>query len=212
MPSPFIGGRIPQELHEALQNHIAESGEKLPYILQKALSNYLSYAPPIDEGQEGLKQRVALLESSLKELREAVEQIQIEQTQREPIPTLSPEPEKEKEPIPTGQLSFLENKADNRIDNDTDNTFNIEKTEEVGKADNSTDNSSDIRPVNEEASPIETITPQEMAERSGISIRSLRNYLAQKKEVKRDGFLYRPYRSVIEGKRGEAMWIVEVIK
>jgi hypothetical protein len=145
MPSPFIGGRIPQELHEALQNHIAESGEKLPRILQRALSSYLSYTPPISKSHTGLEERIASLEASFNSLKE-----EFEQMKRASPPV---EIKEEGNTLP-GQLSFLDsdNVADNRIDikKDTDiksvidaDNKNISEKADGKSADNRSDNSVD---------------------------------------------------------------------
>jgi hypothetical protein len=144
MPSPFIGGRIPQELHEALQNHIAESGEKLPQILQRALANYLSYTPPISKSHTGLEERIASLEASFNSLKEKFEQMK-----RASPPV---EIKEEGNSLP-GQLSFLDgdNVPDNRIDikEDTDIDTDIKS---VIDADNSrednSDNNTDIKSEN----------------------------------------------------------------
>lgn len=196
MPSPFIGGRIPQELHEVLQTHIAESGEKLTQVLQKALSNYLSYAPPVNKSSAGLEERIASLEASFSSLQEKFEEI---------VQAPSSIGFKEEENTLPGQLSFLgdDNVPDNRIDikEDTDND-----TEE--SPDNNSDNKLDIREDDSNTQP-ETITPQELAERTGMSIGTLKNYKSAKREIKRDGLLYRP---ILGTKKGKPMWSVEVIE
>jgi hypothetical protein len=140
MPSPFIGGRIPQELHEALQNHIAESGEKLPQILQRALSNYLSYTPPISKSHAGLEERIASLEASFNSLKEKFEQMK-----RASPPV---EIEEEGDTLP-GQLSFLDddNVPDNRIDVKEDTDIKSVIDTDNNRKDSS-DNNTDIKSEN----------------------------------------------------------------
>lgn len=191
MPSPFIGSRISKELHKALQEHIKESGEKLPRIIEKALSSYLGYASPSSESHDELEERVASLESSLRELREMLEKMQ----------QAAPPIENKAEDIaPPGQLSFLD--TDIKIDSN---------------ADISQETDADIKPanvshINQETDPdekLETLTPQQMAERLGMTIGTLKNYMSTKRKIKRDGFLYRP----VSGKRkGESVWVVERTK
>jgi len=196
MPSPFIGGRIPQDLHDTLQKHIAESGEKLSQVLQQALSQYLNYTPST-ENRTGLEKRVEILESSFRELSEAFAQIQEK-------PASKVGTEEEKSPIPTEQLSFLENKTDNSADNSSD----IEKTEEPKEAAIPTDNQIDINQDNRVLTQLETISPEEMARRSGLTIGTVRTYMGNRKTVTSNGFLYSPVKSK---KKGESVWSVEPV-
>ncbi|MFA9201982.1 MAG: hypothetical protein ACEQSC_00320 [Candidatus Nanopelagicaceae bacterium] len=74
MASPFFSGRIPQELHDRVDQHIKESGEGKTQILINALSQYLGVeiSKPKSSGVnadffselESLKERVSLLERS----------------------------------------------------------------------------------------------------------------------------------------------------
>lgn len=202
MPSPFIGGRIPQELHEALQNHIAESGEKLPQILQKALSSYLSYTPPISSSA-GLEERIAFLEISLSSLKEEIEQM------KNTPPSTKP---KEEQNIPLGQLSLP------MTGNEVDIKFDIKETADIEPEINFDINQKDNLDINydikvdinkEDAEEqLEIITPQELAEKAGLTMGTVRNYHSTKREVKRDGFIYRP---ILETEEGKPMWSVEVI-
>lgn len=107
MPSPFIGGRIPQELHDALQKHIEESGEKLPQVLQKALSSYLNYTSAVDKKQSGLEERLTALETAFQKLK-----ADVERSETSDVPPIE---ETEKEVVQHDQLSIL--KPDNNPDN-----------------------------------------------------------------------------------------------
>jgi hypothetical protein len=201
MPSPFIGGRIPQELHEALQNHIAESGEKLPQILQRALSSYLSYTPPVNKSHTGLEERIAFIEASFNSLKEKFEQMK----------QASPSVEKKEEDTLPGQLSFLDgdNVPDNRIDIKEDDDIKsviVADNSRENSSDDNSDNDLDIR-EDDSNKQLETITPQELAERTGMSIGTLQNYKSTRREVKRDGLIYRP---VLGTKKGKPLWSVEV--
>lgn len=202
MPSPFIGGRIPQGLHEALQNHIAESGEKLPQILQKALSNYLSYTPSISSST-GLEERIISLEASFKSLKEEFEQIK----QNRPLIKT-----KEEENIPPGQLSLLGDDIKPVVETDIKETNDIKPVVETDSSqENNLDNKVDIVPdINKDNAKkqLETITPQELAEREGMAIQTLRNYHSTKREVKKGRFIYRP---VPKTEKGKPMWSVETI-
>lgn len=80
MPSPFIGGRIPQELHDHLQAHIDKSGEKLPKIIINALQAYLNLPASseslLEERVSELEARLTALEAESVRAEEAPEEIE----------------------------------------------------------------------------------------------------------------------------------------
>lgn len=135
MPSPFIGGRIPQELHDTLQKHIEDSGEKLPQILQQALSNYLNYTPAVDRKQSGLEERLTALETAFQQLK-----ADLERSETPVAPLVEPD----KEVTKLDQLSILEpdNNSDNRpaiTKNTSDFTPDITSENANLELDNNTD-------------------------------------------------------------------------
>jgi hypothetical protein len=199
MVSPFIGGRIPQDLHGTLQKHITESGEKLTQVLQKALSNYLNYTPQINENETALERRIAILESSFRELREAFEQThQSPQTQEEEFT--------EKDSSLPGQLSFLEEQ--NEDDINAEIPYDIRQNE----SDSKVDILPDIKDKNTSTSELEIITGEEMLKRTKLKIGTITIYYSQGQEVVREEFTYRPIREEKRRKKGEEMkWAVEPI-
>lgn len=66
MPSPFIGVRVPQEIYDALQAHIENSGEKQPKVVVNALQAYLnlpaSAETSLEEKVNHLEERLSVLE------------------------------------------------------------------------------------------------------------------------------------------------------
>lgn len=75
MPNPFFSGRIPQDLYQRIQQHIAETGESKTHILINALAAYLNHPLKIQKTVVGsgvslemfttLEERVAALEQLL---------------------------------------------------------------------------------------------------------------------------------------------------
>lgn len=192
MPSPFIGGRIPQDLHDALQNHIAESGEKLPQILQKALSSYLNYAPAIDQRKAGLEERVTSLETSIRDLREAFERIQ----QTPSLTNIA-----SGEAAPPGQLSFLD------IDNNPDIAAVIKEEKPDNSSDIRIDNSSvetDINTDSKNDNNGHELTHEQVSQILKKSLGAMRSYHQRKRTLENGLYKYIP-----SGERGHPKWIVE---
>lgn len=71
--NPFFSGRIPQELHERIQEHCAETGETKTQILINALAAYLNHPVKENPSSSGifqqefaaLQEQVATLEKSI---------------------------------------------------------------------------------------------------------------------------------------------------
>jgi hypothetical protein len=70
MASPFFSGRIPQDLYDHIEQHTQETGESKTQILINALSAYLGHKLPVSSSLEieGIKTRLAALESAVKEI------------------------------------------------------------------------------------------------------------------------------------------------
>ncbi len=76
MPNPFFSARIPLDLFEKIEKHIAETGESKTQILIKALAAYVNHPVPIEnpisnsgvstEAFTALEKRVVALEQLLK--------------------------------------------------------------------------------------------------------------------------------------------------
>jgi hypothetical protein len=199
MVSPFIGGRIPQDLHGTLQRHITESGEKLTQVLQKALSNYLNYTPQINENETVLERRIAILESSFRELREAFEQTH-------QSPQIQEEEFAEKDSSLPGQLSFLEEQSKDDINTEILNDIR------QNESDSKVDILPDIKDKSSSSSELEIITGKEMLERTKLTIGTIELYYSKGQKVVREEIRYRPIREERRRKRGEEMrWAVEPI-
>lgn len=193
MPSPFIGGRIPQSLHDALQKHIADSGEKLPQILQKALSNYLDYKPTVVDGQAGLEERLATLEAAFQELREAVNA-----GQQADISTDIKDENSDNAPDIKNDIRKKERgrkKTDNKTDIEADSS-DLDLGEFI---DNFSDNSADI-------SDAEELTHEQVAERLGKKLGTIRSYHGQERILDHEGYRYTP-----GGRPRHPIWLVEEI-
>lgn len=179
MPSPFIGGRIPQELHDALQKHIENSGERLPYILQQSLSNYLNYTPTVDKKQAGLEDRLSVLEEEFQKLKLKVDRVEV----LESPPQQSEVKEKHSQlPIPD---------VDNRIDIKHEISQVSEK-----EADNNTDNESDISG--------KEFKHEQVAEMVGKSLPAVRADHRRNKSLTNDSYRFLP-----SGIPNHPKWIAE---
>lgn len=64
MPNPFLGVRIPPELHEALMARVKETGQSKSDLVVEALRTYLGMAHQPDKMEE-LESRLAILEHRL---------------------------------------------------------------------------------------------------------------------------------------------------
>lgn len=213
MPSPFIGGRIPQDLHDALQKHITESGEKLPQILQKALSDYLSYTPTSDKNRVELEERVASLEASFKDLKDA-----FEQTRENPLMELLKGIEKT--PPEHTSLFDTDNSTDNstvieqgETDSKSDINFDINEENTNETPDNKVDIINDINAVEAAISPdnntdinVSEMTNEEVHSRTKVKLSTVRGYHYQKRDIvdKDKGLRYKPV-----GIKGHPRWTVE---
>ncbi|ERT03989.1 ribbon-helix-helix, copG family protein [Lyngbya aestuarii BL J] len=64
MPNPFLGVRIPPELHEALMARVKATGQSKSDLVVEALRTYLGIAHQPDKMEE-LESRLAILEHRL---------------------------------------------------------------------------------------------------------------------------------------------------
>lgn len=126
MPAnPFFSGRIPQQLHDAVERRCGQTGESKTQILIAALSQYLGLEIPATgkafststdspHPSENLEQRIATLENLLSEKFSELEQR---------LGELEPEPHRRKlDPALSGQMSILDIQPDS--DDKTDNSDN----------------------------------------------------------------------------------------
>lgn len=192
MPSPFIGGRIPQDLHDTLQKHITESGEKLPQVLQKALSNYLGYTPATNQNRSDLEERVTSLEISLEELRKAFEKVQ----QAPPLADA-----RGNDVTLPGQLSLLDsdNSSDSKSaieDENTDNDFDITTDNSHAPSDIVADSSPDITE--------QELTHEQVAKMVGKTVGAVRSSHGRKRILEDELYKYIP-----GGRPNHPKWIVE---
>ncbi len=67
MPNPFLGVRIPPELHEALMARVKATGQSKSDLVVEALRAYLDMADQPDKISE-LESRLAILEHRLDSL------------------------------------------------------------------------------------------------------------------------------------------------
>ena len=67
MPNPFLGVRIPPELHEALMARVKATGQSKSDLVVEALRTYLGMAHQPDKISE-LESRLAILEHRLDSL------------------------------------------------------------------------------------------------------------------------------------------------
>lgn len=72
MPNPFLGVRIPPELHEALMAKIENTGQSKSDIVIQALSAYLGIATQ-HQKLEDLETRLSTLERKLEQLTHRIE-------------------------------------------------------------------------------------------------------------------------------------------
>jgi hypothetical protein len=72
MPNPFLGVRIPPELHEALMARVTTTGQSKSDIVIHALSAYLGIATQ-HQKLEDLETRLSTLELKLEQLTHRVE-------------------------------------------------------------------------------------------------------------------------------------------
>ena len=72
MPNPFLGVRIPPELHEALMAKIENTGQSKSDIVIQALSAYLGIATQ-HQKLEDLETRLSKLERKLEQLTHRIE-------------------------------------------------------------------------------------------------------------------------------------------
>ncbi|MFM6196841.1 MAG: hypothetical protein ACKPEN_20325 [Planktothrix sp.] len=72
MPNPFLGVRIPPELHEALMAKIENTGQSKSDIVIQALSAYLGIATQ-HQKLEDLETRLSTLEQKLEQLTHRIE-------------------------------------------------------------------------------------------------------------------------------------------
>ncbi|VXD16521.1 conserved hypothetical protein [Planktothrix serta PCC 8927] len=72
MPNPFLGVRIPPELHEALMAKVTTTGQSKSDIVIQALSAYLGIATQ-HQKLEDLETRLSTLELKLEQLTHQVE-------------------------------------------------------------------------------------------------------------------------------------------
>ncbi|EAW37324.1 ribbon-helix-helix domain-containing protein [Lyngbya sp. PCC 8106] len=64
MPNPFLGVRIPPELHEALMARVKATGQSKSDLVVEALRTYLGISHQPDKMEE-LESRLAILEHRL---------------------------------------------------------------------------------------------------------------------------------------------------
>ncbi|CAD5924457.1 hypothetical protein PCC9214_00875 [Planktothrix tepida] len=72
MPNPFLGVRIPSELHEALMARVETTGQSKSDIVIQALSAYLGIATQ-HQKLENLETRLSTLELKLEQLTHRIE-------------------------------------------------------------------------------------------------------------------------------------------
>lgn len=72
MPNPFLGVRIPPELHEALMARMETTGQSKSDIVVQALSAYLGIATQ-HQKLENLETRLSTLELKLEQLTHRIE-------------------------------------------------------------------------------------------------------------------------------------------
>lgn len=191
MPSPFIGGRIPQDLHNHLKSHMEQTGEKLTDILKTALASYLNHplAVPTTPATEVTNERFSDLESRIEVLEETVRKIAFQEVKTSEKPPIGSEPSPD-------QLSLLEVSTSKELDNPQgESEPSIMMTGPTSEEDREPE-----LPTIE----LEEITVQEMSRRTGIKLSTLGVYRSQGKEVVKEGFRFKPL-----GKKGIAMWLVE---
>lgn len=105
MPNPFFSGRIPLDLFEKVNQHIAKTGESKTQVLVKALAYYLDHPIKIKETSinaevsldlfSALEQRVVALEQSLQAPKEYVISIDNTHNQIQPEQAIFNNPNKE---------------------------------------------------------------------------------------------------------------------
>lgn len=137
---PFFSGRIPQDLFDAIEQHLEKTGESKTDVLVKALSAYVEHptkwplAPQAE--QKGINDsRIEALEKSFETLKDRVDKLcdYAEKLENREITASQPK-------IPEGQMSLEEIvERDNAHDNETENKFD-QNSEESKKRDNSHDN------------------------------------------------------------------------
>lgn len=129
-PSPFFSGRIPQNLHDAIEKRIAETGESKTNILVNALAAYLEHQiEPIKTTSNSVEERLAQLEQRLEVIDELSKEVaslrQMFNASLEEIDnTIDNKLGKIDNTPSPGQLSLLdvEKASDNKAVKQTDNT------------------------------------------------------------------------------------------
>lgn len=67
MPNPFLGVRIPPEVHEALMARVEMTGESKSDIVVDSLRTYLGMSKGVDRLSE-LENRLSVIENKLEEI------------------------------------------------------------------------------------------------------------------------------------------------
>ena len=72
MPNPFLGVRIPPELHEAIMARVETTGQSKSDLVIHALTAYLGMAPKHEKFEE-LEARLSQLEKQIEQLSHRIE-------------------------------------------------------------------------------------------------------------------------------------------
>ncbi len=72
MPNPFLGVRIPPELHEAIMVRVKTTGQSKSDLVIHALTAYLGMAPKQEKCEE-LEARLSQLEKKIEQLSHRIE-------------------------------------------------------------------------------------------------------------------------------------------
>jgi hypothetical protein len=118
MANPFFSGRIPQDLFQTIEQHIAKTGESKTQVLVKALAAYVNHPIKIEEVSisggvsldlfSALEQRVVALEQLLQAPKEFVISIENSRNQTQPEQAIS-----SSNPISKSLIEPSGNKTDN---------------------------------------------------------------------------------------------------
>jgi hypothetical protein len=211
---PFFSGRIPQSLHDALEEYRQQTNESKTEILIKALSTYIEHSIETPTSYGGAEaSRIEVLEKKFEVLKQEMCAL------REMLvtPSNSPALEHRKEET-VEQISLILKENVIKDDNDIDNESVSEKTN--GKSD---DNSIDNKLDNDEGnSPrrvlIGTMKTAEVLNLPGLQgkdLKKIKNKVGNAKQLKDRTARIDPYtivlseRPLVEGRqRQELFWDV----